>query len=135
MNNTSNPSASGTSPASPRFKGKAVIVTGAARGIGGAVARRFVAEGAMVVLADRNQELVNATAASLTGPGQGVALAVDISTEAGVERAVAFALEQFERLDIIVSNAAIYPFSMVHEISVQEWDDVLGVNLRGAFLL
>src|SRR5690606_3440257 len=104
------------------------------RGIGGAIARRFVAEGAMVVLADRNEDLVNATAASLAGPGKGLPLGVDISTAAGAERAVAFALEQFGRLDIMVSNAAIYPFALVHEISVEEWDEVLGVNLRGAFL-
>ncbi|HQZ11343.1 MAG TPA: SDR family NAD(P)-dependent oxidoreductase [Devosia sp.] len=135
MTTSSSSSPAVIASASTRFHGKAVIVTGAARGIGCAIARRFVAEGAMVVLADRNKELVSAAAASLTGPGHGLALDVDISTEIGAARAVAFALERFGRLDIVVSNAAIYPFSLVHDISVEEWDEVLGVNLRGAFLI
>ena len=121
--------------ASGRFQGKSVIVTGAGRGIGAAIAGRFAREGAMVVLADRDLERVTATAERLDTAGRARPFDVDISAPDGADRTVAFALAEFGRLDIVVSNAAIYPFSLIHEITAAEWDDVLGVNLRSAFLL
>ena len=120
---------------SARFQGRSVVVTGAGRGIGAAIAGRFAKEGAMVVLADRDLERATATAERLDAGGRALPFGIDISAPDGADRTVAFALSEFGRLDILVSNAAIYPFSLIHDISAAEWDDVLGVNLRSAFLL
>src|SRR5690606_541914 len=106
--------------ASRRFQDKTVVVTGAGRGIGAAIAGRFARDGAMVVLADRDLERVTATAARLATSGRTRPFGVDISAPDGADRAVAFALAEFGRLDIVVSNAAIYPFSLIHEITAAE---------------
>jgi 3-oxoacyl-[acyl-carrier protein] reductase len=117
-----------------RLANRIAIVVGAGRGIGAAIAERFAREGASVVVADRDVALAEATVARIGHAGEAVAMKVDIGDGEGADGLVAAAIGRFGRLDILVQNAAIYPWSLIHEISVDEWDAVLGVNLRSAFL-
>jgi len=109
------------------------IVTGGARGIGLAICRRFVEEGAKVVIADIDQA-EGAKAAQTLGIENAMAVLTDVSDPASVEEATRKTLDRFGRIDILVNNAGICPLRPLEEISVQEWDKVLDVNLKGAFL-
>ena len=113
-----------------RLQGRIALVIGAARGIGAGIAARFVEEGAKVVIADREAEIGAATAARLGGHFIGI----DVAQKADAERAVAAALERHGRLDILVQNAGIYPWTLIENIEPAEWDNVLGVNLKGTYL-
>lgn len=113
-----------------RLEGKTALVIGAARGIGKAIAVRFAEEGANLVIADTEREAGVATAAELDAPF----IYTDISKLADAEAAVALALKQYDRLDILVQNAGIYPWQLLEETSVEDWDRVMGVNLRGSFI-
>ena len=117
-----------------RLAGKIAVVVGAARGIGAAIAERFVEEGAAVVIADTNREGGEATAARLAERGKAQFLAADISDKPDAEHLVAASLERFGRIDILVQNAGIYPWTLIENIEPGEWDRVLAVNLRGTFL-
>lgn len=113
-----------------RLEGKVAIVIGSARGIGKATAVRFAEEGARLIIADTEREAGVATAAELGAPF----IHVDVSKLADAEAAVALAIEKFGRLDIMVQNAGIYPWQLLEETSVEDWDRVMGVNLRGSFI-
>jgi 3-oxoacyl-[acyl-carrier protein] reductase len=119
---------------SGRLDGKVAIVVGAARGIGAAIARTFSAEGARVVIGDREEAAGAATAASMGAPEQARFVATDIASPRDAEAIVASALSAFGRLDILVQNAGIYPWTLIEKTSPDEWDRVLAVNLRGCFL-
>jgi 3-oxoacyl-[acyl-carrier protein] reductase len=113
-----------------RLEGKVALLIGAARGIGEGIAQRFVEEGARVVIADTEAEAGRATAARLGG----LFVETDISRMDHAARAVATALDGFGGLDILVQNAGIYPWTLIENISPEEWDKVLAVNLKGTFL-
>jgi 3-oxoacyl-[acyl-carrier protein] reductase len=117
-----------------RVHGKAAIVIGAARGIGAAIAERLVEEGARVVMADTLEAEGRATALRLAERGEATFVATDISRKASVDALLATTLAHCGRVDILVQNAGIYPYTMLPDIAVEEWDAVLGVNLRGCFL-
>src|SRR5688572_8274192 len=119
---------------SGRLHHRVAIVVGAARGIGAGIAERFVEGGASVLIADTEEEAGGATAERLAKIGPTGFVRADISDKAGAEAAVAAALEKFGRLDILVQNAGIYPWTLIENISAEEWDRVLAVNLRGTFL-
>jgi 3-oxoacyl-[acyl-carrier protein] reductase len=119
---------------SGRLHHRIAIVVGAARGIGAGIAERFVEEGASILIADTEEEAGIATAERLAKLGPTGFVRADISDKAGAEAAVAAALEKFGRLDILVQNAGIYPWTLIENISAEEWDRVLAVNLRGTFL-
>ena len=119
---------------SGRLQGRAAIVVGAARGIGRGIAEVFLEEGAKVVLADANQEAGAETVRALNGNGEVVFARADASQREEMESVVAVALERFGRVDILVQNAGIYPYTLIEAIDVEEWDRVLAVNLRGCFL-
>ena len=113
-----------------KLEGKVALVIGAARGIGEGIAQRFVEEGAKVVIADTEVEAGNETARRLNG----LFIETDISRMDHAERAVKTAIDGFGGLDILVQNAGIYPWTLIENISPDEWDRVLAVNLKGTFL-
>ncbi len=108
-----------------RVEDKIAIVIGGARGIGAGIAKRLQEEGAKVTIADLNRP------EKLMGERF---VACDVGKEHDVEELVAGTLDAFGRIDILCQNAGIFPFSMIQDIAVAEWDEVLGVNLRGNFL-
>ncbi|MCR8722703.1 SDR family NAD(P)-dependent oxidoreductase [Frigidibacter sp. ROC022] len=113
---------------------RVAIVVGGARGIGAAIGKRLFDEGARVILGDTNIDLARKTAASIGPADRVMAVEVDISQPDAAATIVDRAMQSFGRLDILVQNAAIYPWTLIQDISAEEWDSVLGVNLRGAFL-
>ena len=114
-----------------RLAGKVALIVGAARGIGAGIAERFHEEGARLVIADNEAAAGLATAERLKGKF----VATDIAKPADAERAVQTALAAYGDLHIVVQNAGIYPWSLIESISPDELDSVLGVNLRGTFLI
>jgi 3-oxoacyl-[acyl-carrier protein] reductase len=117
-----------------RLKDCIAIVVGAARGIGAGIAERFVEEGASVLIADTEDVAGEATAKRLSGSGACDFVKADISDKRSAESVVEAALKRFGRLDILVQNAGIYPWTLIENIAAEEWDRVLAVNLRGTFL-
>jgi 3-oxoacyl-[acyl-carrier protein] reductase len=109
-------------------------VIGAARGIGAAIALRLAEDGARVVVADTLAAEGEALATRLAERGEAMFVAADVSRKGAVDALVESALQRFGRVDILVQNAGIYPYTMLTDIAVEEWDAVLGVNLRGCFL-
>ncbi len=119
------------------FTGKAVIVTGAASGIGAACARAFAAAGANVLMADIN-EAKNRDAADLIMIDTNahlVAHAANVASEADCESTVLRALDEFGRIDVLVNNAAVVAPGTILELSPAEWDRVMDINLRSYFVL
>jgi NAD(P)-dependent dehydrogenase (short-subunit alcohol dehydrogenase family) len=121
-----------------RLEGKVAVVTGAALGLGRAVAARFVREGASVVAADINEADGAELAEELKQVGGEILFVpTDVSREPAVEHLFETALSRYGRVDILYNNAAILLYDSdrpVHELSLDTWDRVMGVNLRGAFL-
>ena len=112
-----------------RLQGKIAVITGAARGIGKGIATRFAEEGAQLVITDLDPR-IEATAREL-GAWH---LIADVSKPADAEAAVALAVEEHGRLDIMVQNAGIYPWQLLENTSADDWDRVMATNLRGSFL-
>ncbi|MGY3498770.1 MULTISPECIES: SDR family NAD(P)-dependent oxidoreductase [unclassified Bradyrhizobium] len=117
-------------PASP----KVALVTGAARGIGLAAAKRFLADGWRVALLDIEGELLRAAVAALKQPDDALALTCDVSDAAGVAAAISAITDRFGRLDALVNNAGIAVFTPVLETSDADWSRIMAVNLTGPFL-
>ena len=118
-----------------RLEGKSAIVTGAARGIGLAVAKRYVAEGAAVSLIDVNEEDGTTQAAALNAGGRQARFAAcDVGDKAAVDAMVADHVAAFAGLDILVNNAAIIHGADFLDLAEEDFDRVLRVNLKGALL-
>jgi 3-oxoacyl-[acyl-carrier protein] reductase len=114
--------------------GRCAIVTGGARGIGRAIARRFLDSGAAVAIWDREPRLAEATAAALKGYGRVIALAVEVADYASVERARDATVDRFGRIDILVNNAGIGgPTRPTWDYPLDAWRQVMAVNLDGPF--
>jgi 3-oxoacyl-[acyl-carrier protein] reductase len=111
------------------FTGRTVIVTGAGRGVGRAIAQRFVASGANTWLVDVDADVVQAAAEDLSADW---ALA-DVSNSADVDRVVGRAVEMTGRLDVVVNNAGILRDRVLWKLDDADWDAVLGVHLGGTF--
>jgi NAD(P)-dependent dehydrogenase (short-subunit alcohol dehydrogenase family) len=116
-----------------RFEGKDVIVTGAGRGIGRAIARRFADEGAQLMLVGRTLEPLEETA-QMCGEGA-FAKVGDVSRADDVDAAVGAALERWGRIDVLVNNAGIDDETPFLEMLEERWDEVIAVNLKGCFLM
>lgn len=114
-----------------RLTGKRIIVTGAATGIGKAVAAACIAEGARVVIADLNSEVGQATAHSI---GAGF-VTCDVSDEASVEAMIGQAVNQMGGLDGLVNNAGLQKAGPIETTSLVDWDALMAVNIRGVFLV
>lgn len=114
-----------------KLKDRVAIVTGGAQGIGRAIAQKLAAEGATVLIADLNGAGAEAAAAAIPGA---VGLQADVSSQADVTRIVDETVRRFGKLDILVNNAAIVPFTAWDDIDFAEWRRIMAVNLDGVFL-
>jgi len=119
-----------------RLQDKAALVTGAGAGIGKAIAETFAREGARVTVNDLNPVSARAAAEGIRkGGGQAVSVPGDVSNENEARTMVRFAVETFGALDILVNNAGIERIKSTHELTEQEWDEVIRINLKGCFLV
>lgn len=118
------------------YQGKVVGVTGAAspKGIGFAITRRLLQEGASVFICDLKQDAVDEAVKALSEFGTVKGYAADVSSEEAVNAMFDSAMSDFGKIDIFVSNAGIYPQSALMDMSVKQWDAVMSVNLRSVFL-
>lgn len=118
-----------------RFQDQVALVTGGGQGIGEATLRRLAQEGARVVVADINPAGAEAVAERIRAEG-GEALAVtcDVQDEAAVEALVQASLAHFGQIDILVSNAGVTRDNLIHKMTLAEWDQVIQIHTRGAFL-
>jgi len=120
-----------------RMKGKVTVITGAAKGIGRGIARVFASEGATLVIADIDAEAGEATAAELLklGGGGGEFVQTDVTDRASCEAAVDAILDRHGRIDILVSNAGVYPQAFLHEMTEDDWDKIFAINVKGMFFM
>jgi NAD(P)-dependent dehydrogenase (short-subunit alcohol dehydrogenase family) len=118
----------------PDFAAKVALVTGAARGIGLATAKRFLAEGWRVALLDIDAATLKASVALLAKPDSILTLVCDVSDAKQVAASVENITQRFGRLDALVNNAGVAVFAPITETSDDDWSRVLAVNLTGPFL-
>jgi 3(or 17)beta-hydroxysteroid dehydrogenase len=118
-----------------RLDGKTALISGAARGIGAETARKMAAAGASVVIGDVLSERARETAKEITDAGgKALALALDVTSEASWEAAVAQATKQFGKLDILVNNAGIFLGKDLMDATLDEWNRLVAINMTGVWL-
>ena len=116
--------------------GRAMIVTGGSRGIGAAIAAVLAEHGAGVLVSGRDADRVRSAVKAMEGlPGRVIGLAADAARREDVDRVVDAARQEFGRLDVVVNNAGITSDALLVRMKDDDWDRVMEVNLRGAFLL
>jgi len=120
-----------------RLENKVAVITGAASGIGHAIATRFVEEGAFVAIADLKADAAVKAARDLTakGPGKAIGIAMDVTREDQVNDGIARVVKQFGRVDIAISNAGIQIVYPIEEFPFADWKKLLAIHLDGAFLV
>src|SRR5471032_2247123 len=111
-----------------KLEGRVAIVTGAAQGIGRAIAEKLKEEGASIAAVDLNGEGASAVAAALDG----LAIEADISSEADAERMAKETLGRYGKIDVLVNAAAIVPFIAWDDVDFAYWRRIISVNLDGA---
>ncbi len=115
--------------------GQVTIITGAARGIGAALAQRFAGERARIALLDRDLDGVRQVAASLEATGAEVlALGCDVGSQAAVEAAVQAVVDRFGGVDVLINNAGVAPSGTIAQMDIAQWDETFQVNVRGVML-
>lgn len=118
-----------------RLQNKIALITGAARGIGFAIARRFLDEGAHVALADITESsLVEARERLGGGKGKILIVPMNVAKREDVEAGVALVEKELGHIDILINNAGITRDAMLHKMSDEQWDQVIDVNLKGVYL-
>ena len=116
-------------------KGKVAVITGASRGIGKSIALALAAHGATIVAMDMDQAATDAVVAELQAAGtKALAVVGNVTVAADVERMIDAAVEAFGRVDILVNNAGITRDGLIMRMKDEDWDAVLSVNLKGAFV-
>ncbi|MDO8544866.1 MAG: glucose 1-dehydrogenase [Opitutaceae bacterium] len=119
----------------PRLHDKVALITGAGQGIGREIALRFMKEGARVIVADLNEQRASAVAAEIAAAGgNALGLEIDVTRPAMISAVIAETLRRYSRLDVLVNNAGIGSNEPVLELSLEEWERNLRVNLTGTFL-
>jgi NAD(P)-dependent dehydrogenase (short-subunit alcohol dehydrogenase family) len=117
------------------FSGKVAIVTGGALGIGRAVARRLLTEGASVVICSDREEQIERTVEELRGEDlEARGIRADVTSSADMKRLVGFAVETYGGVDVLVNSAGIQRYGTVVQTDEEVWDEVLDVNLKGIYL-
>jgi NAD(P)-dependent dehydrogenase (short-subunit alcohol dehydrogenase family) len=118
-----------------RLEDRVAVVTGAGRGIGLGIARAFAREGARVAICDVAADLAEQAAAEIAAAGgQALAFPMDVTRRDQIQQVVDQVLHRWSRIDILVNNAGIYEVLPFEEITEAQWDRLLTVNLKGAFL-
>lgn len=118
-----------------KMAGQCIIVTGAAQGLGYAMASALAEAGAAVVIADRNSDLAESKASELREKGyESIAVQVDVTDEHQVRLLVEKTMERYDRLDVLVNNAGIAQHIPAEEVTLDDWEKVIAVNLTGVFL-
>lgn len=112
--------------------GKTIVITGASSGMGAATARHLADLGAAVVLGARRTDRIDALAAEITAAGgKAIAVATDVTKRQDLQRLVDTAIETYGCLDVIINNAGVMPLSPLERVKVDEWDQMIDVNLKG----
>ena len=117
-----------------RFTGKTVVVTGGNKGIGFAVAERFAAEGANMVLASIEPEVSEAAAALSANGASAIGVECDVTNKASVQNLYQLATDNYGSVDVSVQNAGIITIARVEDLTEDEWDATMAVNTKGVFL-
>jgi len=118
-----------------RFKDKVVIITGSGQGIGQSIAKALAREGASLVINDINVDAARKTAEKIKEAFHTDALFVrtDVRSRDAIYSLIELCMQNFGRIDILVNNAGFCPLTKIEDITEQEWDEVLNINLRGVF--
>lgn len=115
---------------------KVVLVTGAGRGLGAAICKKLSDDGAAIILTDINEADLDETAEALREAGcNAKGYVMDVSDDAHIRDVMDQAVSEFGRLDVVINNAGVDYTKSIEELSVEEWDRVMSVNLRGPFLV
>jgi 3-oxoacyl-[acyl-carrier protein] reductase len=118
-----------------RFQDQVVIVTGASKGIGKGIAQLFAKEGAKLVLVGRDESALNLVTENLANEGTEVlSVRADVSSSEDIERVIQETLARYGRIDVLCHNAGIYPHSRLEDMTLEQWQKVIDVNLTGTFL-
>src|SRR4051812_44951440 len=114
------------------LKGKVAIVTGASKGLGRAIAKRLAEAGATVIASARSEALLQELASQV--PERIIPYHCDVTNSRQVQAMVQFTIEKYGKLDILINNAGLGHFAPLDELSEEQWDEMLNVNLKGVFL-
>ncbi len=112
---------------------KVAVITGAARGLGKAIAEKFMQQGAAVVITDINEQTLNGAVEEMKSSGEVYGVLMDVSNAKSVEAAITSVIEKYCKIDILVNNAGITKDGLMMRMSENEFDSVIAVNLKGTF--
>jgi NADP-dependent 3-hydroxy acid dehydrogenase YdfG len=123
---------SGSLSSGDNIRGKVVVITGGSSGLGEAAARLLSAQGASVALGARRHDRIQSLAAELgRDGGKAIAITTDVTRRDEVKRLVDKAVEAFGRIDVMINNAGLMPQSLLERLKIDEWDQMIDVNIKG----